>query len=77
MPKVGGDAVVYIDPTDADDLISNMIRIEDDSQYSESFKKKGIERAKLFSWEKTAKTTDDAYEYFIKSGASGFTLGSI
>lgn len=66
MPEVGGEAAIYADPTNIQDIkekLSSILNVEDLKQ---DLIKKGFERVKKFSWEKTARETAKAYEGLIK-----------
>ncbi len=53
MPEVGGDAVIYIDPSSPDD-IAHAIRCLSDAGTREALIKKGREQREKFSWDRTA-----------------------
>jgi len=59
-------AAVYFDPNDPDDLRAKMEEVLSNSRLREKLIQKGLERAKIFSWEKCAKQTlavfKEAYE---------------
>lgn len=59
LPEVGGDAALYFEASDSNDLTGKIESILNDSTVSESMIKKGSERVKEFSWEKCAKLTLD------------------
>ena len=54
IPEVGGDSVLYVDPYDADSIAEGMKRILSDEELKMNLSHQGLNRAKLFSWEKTA-----------------------
>lgn len=54
LPEVCGDAVVYIDPYDKDDICQAMGRTLSSEQLRRELKVKGKERSQLFTWEKSA-----------------------
>src|SRR3990167_2331417 len=54
MPEVGGDAAVYVDPLDIEDIKKKLKTVMGDKKMKEVLIKKGFERIKCFSWEKTA-----------------------
>jgi len=58
-----GDAAFYFDPYNVGDIASKMqsIHSNDSNHYSANLKK-GIKRAKRFSWQKMARETLDLYE---------------
>jgi glycosyltransferase involved in cell wall biosynthesis len=65
IPEVTGDAAILIDPNEPIELAEAILKIISDSQFSQELINKGKERAKLFSWERTAKETLKAYRSLI------------
>ncbi|MEM6612926.1 MAG: glycosyltransferase family 1 protein [Cyanobacteria bacterium P01_C01_bin.72] len=57
IPEVGGDSVFYVNPYDVDSIVQGMQQILSNLELQTSFKHKGLARAKLFSWDKTAQDT--------------------
>lgn len=57
LPEVGGDAALYIDPYDTNDIADKMGLLLADKKLREQLVKKGLEQVKKFSWEKTAQQT--------------------
>lgn len=57
LPEICGEAAAYIDPTDVSRMADGMAKVLNDSELRDRLISKGLERAKLFSWEKTAKET--------------------
>ncbi len=51
LPEVGGDAVVYFDPEDPEELAGTIERVLDSKILMASLSAKGLERAKRFTWE--------------------------
>ncbi len=62
LPEVGGDAALYFQPEDPEDMAAKIILLLKDKGLRESLKAKGRERAKVFTWEKTAEETLDFYQ---------------
>ena len=54
LPEVVGDAGIMIDPADGDAFVRALMRIYSDENFRAELSKKGLSRAKEFSWEKTA-----------------------
>lgn len=54
LPEVGGDAVVYCDPYNIIDIKDKLELVLNDTLLQEKMIEKGLKRAKLFSWEKSA-----------------------
>ena len=61
LPEVAGDAAVLIPPDDEDAWAEAMAQLSGSSEKRADLKKLGVERAKLFSWEKCAKITRGIY----------------
>jgi len=57
LPEVAGDAALYFDPESVEEMTVAMERILTDSTLRERLIKKGLDRAKQFSWEACARTT--------------------
>ena len=61
MPEVAADAGNYIDSDNPDTLRDAMNRLIDDPAHWQASREAGLQRAKLFSWERCAKVTARAY----------------
>ena len=57
LPEVVGDAALLVDPTDADGLAVAIWRVLSDNGLRKQMVHKGLQRARLFSWEKAAQET--------------------
>lgn len=57
LPEAGGDAALYFNPEDVDDIVKSLESIIQSSELRDKLIKKGYEQVKKFSWEKTAKET--------------------
>ncbi len=66
MPEVGGNAALYIDPTDVDDIKGKIKDVYRDEDLRETMIKKGFEQVKKFTWEKTAHQTVDIYKRLMR-----------
>lgn len=66
MPEIVGDAGVLIDPYDVNSLAQGMYKVLASKELRQDLRKKGLERAKLFSWEKCARETLKVYEELFK-----------
>jgi len=62
LPEVAGDAAVLVNPYDEEEIAQSMKRVLTDPDLREKMKRRGLERAKLFSWEQTAKETLKVYQ---------------
>lgn len=54
LPEVAGEAAVYCDPFDVQDVAKKMIELSRDEQLQSSLSQKSMERSQLFSWDKAA-----------------------
>jgi glycosyltransferase involved in cell wall biosynthesis len=61
LPEVSGDAAEYADPWSPEDFAEKMVRLLQHTSLREALILKGYERARLFSWEKTAQETLAGY----------------
>ena len=57
LPEAGGDAAVYFDPENVEDIKKSLESIIQSSELRDKLIKKGYEQVKKFSWEKTARET--------------------
>jgi glycosyltransferase involved in cell wall biosynthesis len=61
VPEVVGDAALLIDPQDTHDIFERMRQLAEDKSLRSRLIGKGVERVKLFSWEKTVAETIEVY----------------
>jgi glycosyltransferase involved in cell wall biosynthesis len=61
LPEVVGDAGLTVDPTDVDGLADAAVRVLADPLLRADLRRRGIERARSFTWERTAAATLDLY----------------
>lgn len=66
LPEVGGDAAIYINPEDTDDIANKLDKVLIDDKLRLEMIRKGKEQVKKFSWEKTAKETLSALERLVE-----------
>ncbi len=66
LPEVCGEAVFYIDPNDTGSIAQGMNRVLNDETFRKSLTKKGLERSKLFSWEKCAREHLKVFEEIVR-----------
>jgi glycosyltransferase involved in cell wall biosynthesis len=68
LPEVVGNAGLMFDPFDERALCSTLARVIDDAPLRAELRRKGLERARLFDWRKTARLTLAAYEQAVRKG---------
>jgi glycosyltransferase involved in cell wall biosynthesis len=54
LPEIAGDAAIYCDPFNENDISEGMNRLFNDQDLREVLRTNGIQRSELFSWDKTA-----------------------
>lgn len=62
LPEIGGDAVVYVDPLDVDQMTQTLKLVFENSKLRQSLSEKGLKQAKKFDWKKTAAETIKVYQ---------------
>jgi glycosyltransferase involved in cell wall biosynthesis len=62
MPEVGGDAAVYFDPYDVEDIAATIDRVLGDPELRARLAAAGPPRAASFSWQRAAELTAQSYE---------------
>lgn len=67
LPEAAGDAALYVDPTDIDDIAAKISSLLDNESLRKELMKKGRDQIKKFSWEKSAKQTLEILEQVAKS----------
>ena len=65
MPEAGGDAALYIDPKDVDDIKKKLDQIMEDKDLRDDLIKKGFAQSKKFTWKKCAEETAEVYRKLI------------
>ena len=54
LPEVAGDAALYCNPLDVDDIVEKLKEICSNETLRSELSQKGLERSKLFSWDRSA-----------------------
>jgi glycosyltransferase involved in cell wall biosynthesis len=62
LPEIVGDAGILIDPVDVDAIADGIRRLVQDSEIRESLRRKGLARARQFTWQRTGEKTRAALE---------------
>ena len=65
MPEIAGGAGLLVDPFSEESIRDAMDNILSDEAFRLEMRKKGLERAKYFSWEKAIKDTIELYEKLL------------
>lgn len=69
MPEVAGDAALLADPTLVDEMATQLHRLLTQPGLRADLCRRGLERAKLFSWQNTARHLLDVYESVVPARA--------
>jgi glycosyltransferase involved in cell wall biosynthesis len=62
LPEVVGDAALLVPPTDAEALAAAVRQVLTDPDLQNALRQRGVERSRLFSWERTAWATLAVYQ---------------
>ena len=65
LPEVAGDAAVYFDPKNDEELADVMERVLSSRELQESLRAKGLERAKRFTWEESIRKHVELYRRLL------------
>lgn len=61
LPEIGGEAAAYFDPSDPSSIEKAVASVVLDESLQQRMKAKGIERARIFDWDRTAGKTRELY----------------
>ena len=62
LPEIMGDAGLLVDPSDVDAIAEGLCRLVQDSSLRDDLRRRGLARAKEFSWDETARRTWDVLQ---------------
>jgi glycosyltransferase involved in cell wall biosynthesis len=65
LPEVVGDAGLQVSPEDVDGMATALRRLVEDAGLREDLRQRGLERARGFSWERTAQETAELYRELL------------
>lgn len=66
MPEVGGDAALYVNPRNIDEIKEKLKELLNNQKLREDLIKKGLSQAQKFSWKKAAEQTETVYRRLVK-----------
>lgn len=69
LPEICGDAGIQMDPDRPDALAAALSDILDKDALAQSLRARGLNRARLFTWEQTARKTLEVYETLLFPGS--------
>ena len=67
MPEAGGNAAIYVDPNNVDDIKKKLDQVMKDKNLRDELVKEGFQQAKKFSWQKCAEETTSVYNCLINN----------
>jgi glycosyltransferase involved in cell wall biosynthesis len=70
LPEVVGDAAMLVDPYDVDSIVDGLRRVLTDPALAADMRRKGLDRAREFSWERSVAKTLRVYKYIGEPLAS-------
>ena len=73
LPEVVGDAAICVDPTDEHAIAQAMTDVLLDSDLAAGLRGRGVQRAKMFTWQRTVDAAIDAYKTALVSSGRQFT----
>lgn len=71
LPEAGGDAAVYVDPENVEDIVSKIKKVIGNKELRDDMVKKGYQQVKKFSWEKAAKETLEILKEVVDKKVTG------
>lgn len=67
LPEVCGDAAYYVNPYDVESIAEGIYKVATDEELGKNLIQKGLQRAKIFSWEKSAREHIKVFEEVLNS----------
>ncbi|MFN4907782.1 MAG: glycosyltransferase family 4 protein [Bacteroidota bacterium] len=65
LPEVGGEAALYVDPTNVEQIADMMMRCIVDDDLVRQRREEGLAHSQKFTWDATARATADVYRHLI------------
>jgi glycosyltransferase involved in cell wall biosynthesis len=63
LKEIAGEAALFVDPGSVEDIADAMCRLDNDPELRDSLSRAGLERSRIFSWEKCARETLELLEH--------------
>jgi len=67
LPEVVGEGAELVDARNVESISQAIIKIHEDGEYRKNLAKKGLQRAREFTWRKTALATLESYQKVLKT----------
>jgi alpha-1,3-rhamnosyl/mannosyltransferase len=71
LPEVAGDAALLVDPTDPGEIATGLARLLEDAALRERLRDTGLERAKAFTWSRSAAATAEVLAAAARAAERG------
>ena len=65
LPEVSGDAALLVDPLDVVSIADGLRKLTEDQTLRDELTRKGLDRSKEFTWEKSVEQTWDVYRELL------------
>jgi glycosyltransferase involved in cell wall biosynthesis len=75
LPEVAGDAAMLVDPYEPEAIADGIYRVLTDESLRSDMRRKGLERARQFSWEQSVRRVRDIYGEVCDSPAPVAAVG--
>lgn len=72
LPEVVGNAGILVDPHSVDEIAKAMYQVLSNAELREQMQHRGLDRARMFSWEKTAEETLKVFEAICPPSSSSW-----
>ncbi|MCB0070176.1 MAG: glycosyltransferase family 4 protein [Caldilineaceae bacterium] len=69
LPEAGGDAVFYVDAEDEASIAAGLVRLAEDDTLRAKLRRAGLDRARLFTWERSVDQLLAAYAVALEQSA--------
>ncbi len=76
LPEVVGEAALPVDPEDDESLLAGILKLLGDADLQAELRVRGLERARQFTWQKTAEATFWVYSHALGLTGSGAAVTS-
>lgn len=74
LPEVVGDAAIVVDPLDVEGIAEGIRRLTEDSRLRDELRRRGLERARQFSWNETARGVWEVLQTAVTAKAAARVL---
>ena len=65
LPEIAGDAAEFFDAPNPEELAGVLLRVVQSPELQDRLRRKGLERAQLFSWEECARRHCEVYRHVL------------